>query len=438
MIKHDTYANLKILIVDKSISYAQNLKGQLKLTSLQHSALPKFEVKVASCGQDALLISDEFWADCVLVNYELSDMKGVDFLDLLAEVRRGISGPFLLLVEPDDETAMANLIKQDIDEFLVKDEFDALQLTWTIHCMLEKAKSQAQLYRKHEDLKIFADRMAHDLLVSLSKLSLYTEYLEMNTEAETVRNTEQQYALSAIFESIDQTIGLVESLRDYAYVDCTNINFSKVNLNSIMDHILLELKPEIDAVGAQILVEPLPIVIGDPLGLGRLLQTLIISAIKQSNETFLIHVKAIRFDTTWQISVTRESLTSGAYNEYLGKKETRIEETMIEVEDAFGMHRNGSQNRRGANLNTKRNSSSRGKDPGAEIKLAICRKIVEFHGGTIEYRSLLNGGTVCYFTIEQNLKTSHRQEHKDAFNDIALSNHHPSIFTAEMRGLVDV
>lgn len=411
----------KILVVDSSAAYTNKITQQLKSANLKHPTFPQYHVKVASTSLDALLISQDFQPDCVLLSFALPDMDGFELLDSLTEIRGGLAVPALLLLEPDADYPAAHLSKRGGCDCLVKNEFDGLQLMWALFCVLEQAKLEKKIQRKHQELKIFADRMAHDLLVSLSKLSICAEYLEMKNEAESARDTEQQHVLNIMVESVDHTIGLVESFRNYAHVERLNVMFSNVNLNSIMAHILLLLKPKIDDIGVQIHAEPLPVVVGDHLGLGQLLHTLVENAIEQCNHESTIHIQTTKCDTKWQICIT-----TSAVNADLPRTSPRADASSADVVT----HR--------ALSFSEISQPDDGYYPGTAIELATCRLIVEQHGGTLRFCSTAEGEKVFYFTLEQDLETTNEQPSDNAFEDIALSNQPYSASTTVLNESISI
>lgn len=405
MMKHKP--STKILIIDDFIPHAHHVAEQIKSNNLQQFTSLNYDIKVTSTGFEALLLSQDFQPDCILLDYALSDMDILEFLNSLAEINGEFIVPIVLLVEQEDETNIAKFMRHGVHDCLVKGKFGAAQLLWTIFCVLEKAELQKQLYRQREELKIFADRMAHDMMRSLSKLSLYAEYLEMSSDTIT-QDMERQDILSAIVDSVDQTVNLVRSFRDYAHVERMPVSLSTVNLNNILDHVLLALKPQIDELELQIQVDSLPTVIGDPMGLGQLLEYLIMNSIrfvyginhnqkyrkKSTNDGPAIYIKARKCGNKWQIGLTNSCI----YRDDCDKKESGVSNSFIQQPNDKQFL-------------------------GVNIELAICKKIVEQHGGAIWFCSTPTQGITSYFTIEQDLRSDNKPSNGSTFDDIALFNH---------------
>jgi len=348
-------------------------------------------------------------------------MDLLEFFNSLVEVNGGFIVPVVLLVEQEDETNIAKFMKYGVHDCLVKGKFGAAQLLWTIFCVLEKAELHKQLYRQSEELKIFADRMEHDVASSLCNLLLYSECFETNTNMNTAtQDPEQQDVLSAIVESFEQTVNLVKSFRDYIYVERMPILLSTVNLNKLLDEILLALRPQIDELGIQIQVDSLPTVIGNPIGLGQLLGYLITNAIrftqemnhsqkyrkKSTKDAPTIYIKTRKCGNKWQIGVTNTYV-------YQNDGDTKANS----VSNSFIRRPNDKQ------------------FLGVDIELAICKRIVEQHGGAIWFCSTPTQGTTSYFTLEQDLSADNELSRAPRFDDIALLNHSPILSTALQKSI---
>lgn len=379
MAKQSSY--VKVLIIDDLLHDIQYITRQLKSKRVHEIAHTEYDIQSTITGRDGLTQAQAFQPDCILLNYSLPDMNGLEFIDSLVEIRGELNVPIVMLTGQDDEQIAISAMKRGVHDYLIKGNFNAGQLTWTISSALEKAKLQEALASKHEELEMFAARMAHDILGPLSNISLYAEYLEsyaddQNLAAQKASDESELQAnpLKTIMASVEHIVDIVEAFRDYAHLGRTNIHLSEVNLDTIIDHILLLLRANINEVGAEILVDPLPTVIGDSAGLGQLLQNLITNALKYCQDKPIIHISALRYGSKWQIRVSDNGIG--------------IDDAHDEIFEPFVR------------------KHSRAQYPGAGIGLATCRKIVQQHGGEIWCASSPDNGTTFYFTLEQDLEIS--------------------------------
>jgi light-regulated signal transduction histidine kinase (bacteriophytochrome) len=113
----------------------------------------------------------------------------------------------------------------------------------------------------------------------------------------------------------------------------------------------------------------MPVVLADAGQLGQLFQNLIGNGIKFRNgERPTVHVRAIDRDTHWEFSV---------HDNGIGIEQEYFERIFVIFQ----------------RLHTKSNY------PGTGIGLALCKRIVERHGGTIWVESKPHEGSTFHFTI---------------------------------------
>jgi light-regulated signal transduction histidine kinase (bacteriophytochrome) len=142
-------------------------------------------------------------------------------------------------------------------------------------------------------------------------------------------------------------------------VDCTDL----------LDRVIRDLGQAIADQGAAITHDPLPTVPADPLLLSQLFQNLLSNAIKfHGADPPRVHIWAVRDGEMWQFHVQDNGI--GIAEEHL--------------ERIFAIFQR---------------LHPRSRYPGTGIGLAICKKIVERHGGRIRVDSLPGEGTTFSFTI---------------------------------------
>jgi light-regulated signal transduction histidine kinase (bacteriophytochrome) len=138
-----------------------------------------------------------------------------------------------------------------------------------------------------------------------------------------------------------------------------------------MSDVLLNLGPAIQESGAAVVHDSLPTVLADRGQMTQLLQNLIGNAIKfRGVESPQVHISAAEAGDEWTISVSDNGI--GIAPEH--------------AERVFQIFQR---------LHT------RDRYPGTGIGLAVCKKIVERHGGRIWLDSTPGGGTTFHFTLRK-------------------------------------
>jgi light-regulated signal transduction histidine kinase (bacteriophytochrome) len=166
---------------------------------------------------------------------------------------------------------------------------------------------------------------------------------------------------------------LIQSLLEYSRVNRIK-PFELINVNELMEVVLHDLRDSIKSTHAEVHVGELPEIYGDHILIGQLFQNLVSNGIK------------FHGDKHPEITVSGEK---------------RENDSLFSVRDnGIGIDKEYSQKifvifQR---LHTK------DKYPGTGIGLAICKKIVERHGGEIWMESEPGKGSTFYFTIKEHPK----------------------------------
>jgi light-regulated signal transduction histidine kinase (bacteriophytochrome) len=143
----------------------------------------------------------------------------------------------------------------------------------------------------------------------------------------------------------------------------------RCDLNLVLGEVRADLKASIAHSGAAVVVDaPLPVVDANARQMGQLFQNLISNAIKyRSDERPRVEIRATRADREWTFRV----------------RDNGIGIDMTYAHQIFGVFKR-----------------LHGRDvPGTGIGLAICKQIVEHHGGRIWVESALGAGSTFVFTL---------------------------------------
>jgi signal transduction histidine kinase len=232
---------------------------------------------------------------------------------------------------------------------------------------LEREQLVAELERSNEELAQFAHVVSHDLQAPIRMISNFSELLfrrhhdQIDEDAKRLVHTIRDGALR-----MDE---LVKALLQYATVGQNPLTRSKVDLAGLVDSVLTTLAPAIDEQKARVSCESLPTVYGDEVQLRQVLQNLIGNAIKyaQSDAPLQLTIQARKKNLGWSISV----IDNGP-----GIEPQYHERVFQPLKRLHGMDISGTG-----------------------MGLAVCRKIVERHGGRIWVDSEPGKGAVFTFTL---------------------------------------
>lgn len=169
---------------------------------------------------------------------------------------------------------------------------------------------------------------------------------------------------------------MINDLLAYSRVGTRGKPFELTNCEDVLDRVLDNLQVAIEESGATITREPLPTVMADDLQLGQLFQNLISNAVKfRGEEPPRVHISVEQNDNEWMFSVCDNGI---------GIDPEHAERIFAIFQRLY----------------------NRGEYPGTGIGLAICKKIVQRHGGRIWVESEPKEGSTFYFTIPESTKVA--------------------------------
>jgi two-component system, LuxR family, sensor kinase FixL len=242
-------------------------------------------------------------------------------------------------------------------------------------------ESTAKLAQSNRDLESFAAVAAHDLQEPLRKIKTFGERLQVNCSAG-IGEQGRDY-LERMVDAAGRMGGLIKDILQLSRVSAAPESIALVDLDKLARDVAADLDDRLTNSGARIEVVSLPTVEADPVQMRQLLQNLIANALKfrQPEVAPLIELSsrylsmtgetgAIEFqpDGVCQISVVDNGI--GFDEKYLD----RI-------------------------FNPFQRLHGRGQYEGTGIGLAICRRIVERHGGTITARSAPGRGAAFLINL---------------------------------------
>ena len=229
-------------------------------------------------------------------------------------------------------------------------------------------KTLAELSRSNEELQQFAYVASHDLREPLRMVVSYTELLakRYGNQLDDAANKFIAYAV----EGATRLQRLIDDLLAFSRVGTKRQPQESAPTGELLDAAVHNLQAAIEESGAVITYDALPTVRGDHSQLIQLFQNLVGNAIKfrRPGEPPHIHVTACNLGQEWQFSVADNGIgIDPQFNERIFVIFQRLH--------------------------------AREQYPGTGIGLAICKRIVERHGGRIWVESMPGEGTTFHFTL---------------------------------------
>jgi signal transduction histidine kinase len=214
--------------------------------------------------------------------------------------------------------------------------------------------------RMETELRGYADMVAHDLREPITGISYLVTLLERR--ADEPPSTE---VLALLRASTERARALIDGVLTYARAG--ELQKEPVALGRIMAEVAADLRPRLEEAGATLEVGELPEVDGDARQLRRVLQNLVANAVKfRGDAPPHVEVSARHGNEAWVVTVRDNGI--GVDPDHA----SRIFAMFARVD---------------------------GGREGTGIGLAVCRRVVEAHGGRIWVEPAAGGGSAFRFTL---------------------------------------
>lgn len=226
----------------------------------------------------------------------------------------------------------------------------------------------AELERSNNDLEQFAYVASHDLQEPLRMISGFMTLLREHYE-HTLDERAKEYIAYAV-DGSNRMQALIQGLLRYSRISSRGQAFTSISMQEVYERALADLHAQITASSATVTHDPLPEVVGDETQLVQVFLNLIGNALKfkSADRLPVVHVGAARRNGGWQFYVRDNGI--GIDPEQYGRV-FQLFQRLHNFEDF----------------------------EGTGIGLALVKKIIERHGGSIWVESEPGQGSTFYFTL---------------------------------------
>lgn len=303
------------------------------------------------------------WQPAYGVEAAIKIATGAAWLVAAAALLKGIPH-FLAMPMPEEMSAMNRSLAQQIN-LNRKSEERLRQLNADLERRV--AERTAALERSNQDLTQFAYIASHDLQEPLRMVSNYTELLERRYAAHL--NEEARIFMRYAIDGARRMQELIGDLLTYAQIERDGVLFRPIEVKAAVDRALQSLRLAIEEQAAQVHIDELPVVVGDEAQMAQVFQNLLSNALKyRSARPPEIRIWAALDEST------------GGWIFYVKDNGSGFD--MKFKDRLFNMFQR---------LDTRQ--------PGTGIGLALCKKIIQYHGGAIDVASEVGEGTTFFFTV---------------------------------------
>jgi two-component system sensor histidine kinase/response regulator len=325
-----------------------------------------FDVKEAATGEEALRLASEFKPEAVLLDINLPDVSGLEVC------RRLKSSPATsrivvlhLTASSTSPRDMVNGLDGGADSYMTEPVEPAVLIA-TIRALLRARQAEEALRRSNEELQQFAYMVSHELSEPLRMVASYTQLLAKRYAGKLDQEADDHIAIT--ISAAKRMQSFVQDVLSFLSAGAPEHLVEPVSTEAVLAAALFELQLIVGESGAIVTHDPLPTVAGNEAGLVRLFANLIGNSIKYRRaDTPHINISAAERRGFWQFEFRDNGI--GIDPEYWDRIFTVFKR----------LH---------------------GREyPGSGVGLALCKRVVENHGGTIWLESIPGEGSTFYFTI---------------------------------------
>lgn len=224
------------------------------------------------------------------------------------------------------------------------------------------------LIQTQRELEQFAFVASHDLQEPLRMMRSYVGLL--SEELDTSSNESFADYMHFINDSAARMSSLVRDLLDFSRVGSTHLEIADISVADLLDEVEGDLALAITESGAEIIRDVSSALVGDRSQLRQLLTNLVKNAIKfrSPDRPIVVTVRAREESTGWRVEVDDNGI---GFDPRFRDRVFRMFQRLHRREDY----------------------------PGTGIGLAICKRVVERHGGVIGVETVQGRGTTFWFTL---------------------------------------
>jgi len=282
--------------------------------------------------------------------------------------------PFLLVSSRPDVTVMTRAVWTVVDD-VIATPVDRVELEARVAVLLRTRGLSLEVERSNVELQRFAYVASHDLQEPLTAIESHVELLARRYRGRLDDDADE--FIGFVVDGVQRMHTLINDLLCYSRVGTRIEPRKPTPAREALDRALDNLRAAIEESGAVIECGDLPIVVANAAQLVQVFQNLIGNAIKfRGDEPPHVVISAEKTGNEWVFCVSDNGI--GIAPEHFDR-----------IFQAFErLH-------------------SRDKYPGSGIGLAVCKKIVERHGGRIWVESRLGEGSKFCFTLPEEVQAQH-------------------------------
>ncbi len=385
----ETEKNLKVLVIDDNPG-DRELYEQFLVDDYDQG----YDFVETGLGKEGIKLCTTEDFDCVLLDYDLPDLNGIQFLNLL-ETKTKIKIPVIMLTGHGDENIASDALRAGATDYLPKRAVSTESLKRTIGNAVEKfhlkraVESQTNklqrnnrvLTRKNDEIQRFYQTVSHELKTPLTSIKEFVSII-LDGLAGPVTKDQKEY-LSIVGESCMQMANGINDLLDVTRLETGKyrVELEPNDIHPVINQVVKSM--EVIAKYKQISIETyfddgIPDVYMDTSRIDQVITNLVNNAIKFTKNSGKILIKTT-FDSHESkfIRVSVMDNGCGIDRKDLNNVFDRLYQVNPECSTGDDLSSNG----------------------GLGLGLNICMQLVKLHDGVMKVKSKVDHGSEFSFTL---------------------------------------
>jgi len=343
-------------------------------------------------GEEGLRLYHELEPDCILLDYLLPDMNGMDFLHRLSEVSPIM--PVVVLTGHGNEQIAVDTLKIGAQDYISKSDVTAEALCRAVANTISRAELMKKVSNQNEELLSAKERaeqadkakseflatMSHEVRTPMNGIIGMAELLGM-----TGLDEKQRQYVNSIQSSGEVLLTIINDILDFSKIEAKELHLEEcpVELGDVLTEIIQMMGGRACENRVELILnwpkdQMLPCIEADPVRLRQIFINIIGNAIKFTKDG---HVK---------INIINRHQDANSVTIRFEVEDTGIGIPEDKVGKIFGEF-------------TQVDSSTTREYGGTGLGLTICKKLVEMMGGEIGVESEFGKGSLFWFEIKFNL-----------------------------------
>ncbi|MDH3214168.1 MAG: hybrid sensor histidine kinase/response regulator [Myxococcales bacterium] len=379
-----TAKSLSILIVDDDATVRAVYRNHLR-----SDPTTRYDVAEVGSGEEALRRCRKRSFDCVILDYSLPDVDGLQILSELVEDASDPGVTVVMLTGAGNETVAVESMKRGCQDYVSKTDLSAESLVKAVHNAVEKVSLRRELQRQaaalershREQLELkdrFLSHVSHELRTPLAAIHQFVSLLLDGLAGELAE--QQREYLEVAARNVDQLTSMINDLMDAVRAQSGKLRIEprRVGLTELVGQLLESLAHRAAAQRISLQVEiddDLPVVFADATRVEQVVTNLFENALKFTPERGSVTVRATRdCDESSFVRISISDTGRGMSEE----EAARVFDRLYQADGAPS-----------------------GSRAGLGLGLSICKQLVSQHGGRIWVESRPGAGSTFHFTLPE-------------------------------------